>query len=315
MPDDAPFPTRFRSFGLSDVGRKRSNNEDRWAANDHTLLVCDGIGGRPGGAEAAELAVVTFMETIGGKPPDAYLLDYAATRADREVRELGRDTDLAGMGSTLAGAVLGSEGVLWTISLGDSRVYRVRDGEPLRQLSIDHTLAEEAARRGDPPIGDHYGSVITRAVGAGQSRVKPEVFRHDVRFGDRLLVCSDGLTNEVSDEEICSILIVRQIPRRRVATWSPRRWPVVGGTMSRSWSPMPCKCSDQNVTHPWIFCTDRLFAQRSVRCLAPAVPPPHRPERNLPVVVPRRRWRLHFPVCDGHRVPPDRRQRTSPNGD
>ncbi len=214
---DASPPTRFRSFGASDVGRRRSDNQDRWATSDTTLLVCDGIGGRPGGAEAAQIAVTTFMETVSEKSPDAYLLDYAATRADHEVRLEGERGELAGMGSTLAGAVLGPDGVLWTIGLGDSRVYRLRVDQPLQQLSIDHTLAEEANRNGAPPISSKYASVITRAIGAGSAMANPEVFRHDALIGDRLLVCSDGLTNEVPDDEIGGILGAKVDPEEIVS--------------------------------------------------------------------------------------------------
>jgi PPM family protein phosphatase len=222
-------------------GMKGKNNEDRYAVSAHRLgpedktpsllaVICDGIGGHRAGEVAAEMAVETISSTVAesdGKQPQAIFAD-AFSKANQVIREQATN-DLAqrGMGATSVCAwVIGFR--LYTASLGDSRLYFIR-GDTIRQITTDHTWIQEAIDFGaltpEQAVGHPNAHVIRRYVGA-QNPMTPD-FRlrlqpdetdeqseanQGMRLlpGDRLLLCSDGLTDLVTKEEILNALRSRE---------------------------------------------------------------------------------------------------------
>jgi len=198
---------------LTNVGCVRTNNEDSHAillgedpARGNLLVVADGMGGAAAGEVASRIAVSVVSEEYRGSPADdvpARALEKALTDANRRIYERAVDTpELGGMGTTCtAVAVVGTEASF--AHVGDSRAYLVEDGQ-VRQLTRDHSLAAEYERQGG--VGGapaRARNVLTRCLG-----VRPEV-RVDVSDapiplapGCALLLCSDGLSNQVEDGEM-----------------------------------------------------------------------------------------------------------------
>lgn len=204
---DAPGPT-LRVGAASDTGRVRQNNQDTsLVADDRLFAVADGMGGHKGGEVASGMAVAALRANFLDLSEDGLL--EAANAANAAVYDAARDdADLAGMGTTLV-AIARTDGPdLAFINVGDSRMYRLRNGE-LEQLTTDHSLVEELVREGQLAPEDARShpqrNILTRALGIEASvaidadTVTPEV-------GDRFLLCSDGLFNEVEEEKIASIL-------------------------------------------------------------------------------------------------------------
>ncbi len=208
MPFDLPS-ARFIFAMQSSVGRKRSGNEDFCAASpeDGVFVVCDGMGGAAAGEVASRLAGDTFVgmlqgveEDLGPKVRTAVL---AANNAFFEHAK--RDESERGMGSTLVGLVLespvGQGSRLWLVHVGDSRCYRLRRRH-LEQLTEDHSLVQQQVRAGQltPEQAERspMRNIITRVVGSGAT-VEPELQELTVEPGDLYLLCSDGLTRELSD--------------------------------------------------------------------------------------------------------------------
>ena len=205
----------------SDAGRVREANEDRVLllddAGEHASLyaIADGLGGHAGGDVASLLAVETVKFEVrarlqrGALPRDA-LVD-AFCRANTVIRDGGRDPGLAGMATTCT-AVLLHQGVAFLAHVGDSRAYLVRDGTTT-QLTHDHTLAEELARRGAVAPGEVEGHaqrhVLTRALGVAEA-IEVDSADEALRSGDTLVLTTDGLHNAVPAEELG--LVVRAAP-------------------------------------------------------------------------------------------------------
>lgn len=221
------------SFGGTHAGKKRANNEDAYLLNDEFCLyaVADGIGGSEGGEVASRIAVETLAaatrDLLAGSPRDfssdaggskeLSALRSAMDRANRNIREeRSRRSDLAEMGTTLT-AFFFKEGRAYLIHIGDSRAYLFRSGN-LRQVSIDHSLVSEFVRAGrlkpEQARISPYRHVITRALGTGDD-VVPDSSMEGVQQGDTFLLCTDGLTEMVSDEEIANILATHA-PREAV---------------------------------------------------------------------------------------------------
>ncbi|MCA8920468.1 MAG: protein phosphatase 2C domain-containing protein [Planctomycetes bacterium] len=205
-----------RGVGLADVGRKRSNNEDCWLADDQLGLyaVSDGMGGHRGGEVASRTAIGELASALRAgrdvlerasdgtaKPKEVQALVRTAFRqATQAVYDLG-GSQKDGMGCTLTALVVtGHRGVVG--HAGDSRLYLLREGE-LHQLSRDHTLAAELARKGAIEADDvkkhPYGHVLTQTV--GRLECQPDVFGIELLPGDRALLCSDGFSNYMSVPE------------------------------------------------------------------------------------------------------------------
>jgi PPM family protein phosphatase len=202
-------------------GRKRSVNEDFLATDEKrgVFVVADGLGGHVAGRRASETGVGVFMETVLAEDDDApvAVLREAFARANSEIRKLAdRDPQLRGMGTTLAALWLrGDEALL--AHAGDSRLYLFRAGG-LHALTMDHSLVGERVARGEltnEQARIHPNRhVITRAVGVLES-VDPDVASLRPRSGDLFVLCSDGISSQLTDEEIrgCLLDCAGDLPR------------------------------------------------------------------------------------------------------
>jgi protein phosphatase len=247
---DSARPLGVRSHGLTDRGRKRPGNEDQFLIADlgkalhicqssfeqqavhfsepqgRLFVVADGVGGTAGGQKASALAVDVVEHVIldslhcchrglGTDPTKCSPFEKALTQADSRVVSEGRDRpELHGMGTTLTLAyVTGRD--LYLAHVGDSRCYLLRD-RLLHRLTRDHTLVEDMMRRGllTPEQAAHHGwrHVITNVVGGAEEGVEVEVHRLPLLPGDRMLLCSDGLSEMVPETEIQSILDIEAEP-------------------------------------------------------------------------------------------------------
>ncbi len=199
--------TVLRSGSASDVGRVRTVNEDLALESPTLFAVADGMGGHAGGEVASHTAIEALQEEFRLHPSVEGLVE-AVRHANLAVWERSHEeSDLRGMGTTLTAAALvaTSDGDrIVMANVGDSRSYRLRDGS-LAQLSHDHSVAEELVDRGqlseaEAAIHPHR-HILTRALGVS-SDVDPDVWEMAPRQGDRYLLCSDGLSNEVSESRI-----------------------------------------------------------------------------------------------------------------
>jgi protein phosphatase len=194
--------------GLTDVGRQRQSNEDSFFEAPPVFAVADGMGGARAGEVASRMAV----EVLGESPdqvgePEARLQAIART-ANQRIYELARRDDAyRGMGTTLT-AVIVSGREIAVGHVGDSRLYRLRDGE-LERLTTDHSLVEEYVRAGRlaPEEAESHPqkSIITRALGV-EADVEVDTLTCDASDGDVYLLCSDGLTAMVPESEVAAIL-------------------------------------------------------------------------------------------------------------
>jgi protein phosphatase len=202
---------RLRSSSATDVGLVRTNNQDRALEGDGLFAVADGMGGHVGGETAAQTAIDAFRTTFAGHPSADGLAD-AVRQANNAVWEASRaQSELRGMGTTLTALALvtvdGSED-LSVANVGDSRAYLYQQGQ-LSQLTADHSLVEEMVRSGELTAEEAtvhpQRHILTRALGI-EPEVEVDVWHVPPHVGDRILLCSDGLINEVGDNEIASVL-------------------------------------------------------------------------------------------------------------
>jgi PPM family protein phosphatase len=194
--------------GRTDLGRQRSANEDDFVLAPPFFAVADGMGGAKAGEVASAMATEVFEgESDSGEPAEAQLARMLR-EANRRIHDLAvADESHRGMGTTLTAAkVTGDE--ISLAHVGDSRAYRMRDGD-LEQLTKDHSLVAELERSGQitPEAAEHHPqrSIITRALGP-EPDVEVDTYTITGREGDLFLLCSDGLTSMISDEEIGSIM-------------------------------------------------------------------------------------------------------------
>ncbi len=206
---------RLSSFAGTDVGLARSGNEDSHLRGRTVFAVADGLGGHQGGEVASAMAVEPLAALDGRAFADAdqaaEALTAAIRAANQAILQRGRsDPELWGMGTTVTAAAVAHDRVLQLAHVGDSRAYLLRKGAPLRQLTTDHTVVAEAVERGlltreQAAIHPQRG-VVTRAVGLDPDvRVDlPEPL--ELEPGDQVLLCSDGLTEVVDDDQIAGVL-------------------------------------------------------------------------------------------------------------
>src|SRR3954451_13826317 len=195
----------------TDTGRQRQANEDSYSARAPLFAVADGMGGAQAGEVASRIAARAFerKRTVSAEEPAEGQLEEIAQQANREIHKLAQeDSSRAGMGTTLTSALVrGDEVALGHV--GDSRAYVLRDGQ-LKRLTKDHSLVEELRRQGrltEEQAEEHpQRSIITRALGPEPS-VNVDTMTFPARNGDVFLLCSDGLTTMVSDDEIREILV------------------------------------------------------------------------------------------------------------
>jgi PPM family protein phosphatase len=200
-------------YSLSDVGRQRNANEDALfaAAEAGVFAVADGMGG----ARAGEVAAGAAVEEIAGLESEKAVgeaeLAAVVERANKRIFELSQgDEALAGMGTTMTSVAVG-DGEVAIAHVGDSRAYRLRDDE-LERLTHDHSLVDEMVRAGrlTPEEAEVHPqrSIITRALGP-EAEVEVERMTYPARAGDVYLICSDGLTTMVSEDDVAAILRAR----------------------------------------------------------------------------------------------------------
>jgi serine/threonine protein phosphatase PrpC len=193
------------SAGVTDPGRKRRRNEDSFVIEPPLFAVADGMGGAQAGEVASRLAAAAFREFHEADELDSEQRVAAIIQeANRRIYErASSDAQASGMGTTITAALVDSDR-LAIGHVGDSRAYRLRAGV-LEQLTDDHSLVADLVRSGrlTPEEADTHPqrSVITRALGT-DSEVDVDTFSVEVEPGDVFLLCSDGLTSMVSDEEI-----------------------------------------------------------------------------------------------------------------
>ncbi|MDA8075861.1 MAG: Stp1/IreP family PP2C-type Ser/Thr phosphatase, partial [Actinomycetota bacterium] len=204
--------TSLRSGSASDVGKVRSSNQDVAYESADLFAVADGMGGHVGGEVAARVAVDSLRVAFQ-RQPSVEGLRRAVAEANRAVwRQSQAESGLRGMGTTLTATALvqetGGRQVVALANVGDSRAYVFSKGQVI-QVTADHSLAEEKVRQGqltqaEAAVHPHR-HILTRALGVS-SDVDVDLWELHLRDGDRILLCSDGLTNEVGDEQIGEIL-------------------------------------------------------------------------------------------------------------
>jgi protein phosphatase len=211
-----------KTANRSDIGRNRLVNEDRsWVSllNNGAAafaIVADGMGGHQAGEVASQLAVDTFREAVQDMQPGItleegkMLLRQAVLQANEVVFEMASQNDhYHNMGTTVVAALLLDDvGIIGHI--GDSRAYKIRDGD-LRQLTEDHTLVNELAKSGQISVEEAANhprkNVLTRALGTDR-HVDVDVRAFSWRSGDMLLLCSDGFSNMVTEDQMLKTLLV-----------------------------------------------------------------------------------------------------------
>lgn len=196
----------------TDVGRVRDHNEDAALVESALFVVADGMGGHHAGEVASEIAVRTFAElaTRGALQPRE-LVDQVEEANRAILTSAARHPERTGMATTLAGLALVSHGGLahWTVvNIGDSRVYRMLDAE-LTQVSVDHSEVAELVRRGvitEAEAARHPArNIVTRCLGRDPAE-PADSWMFPARPGERFLLCTDGLTNELDVAEIARVL-------------------------------------------------------------------------------------------------------------
>lgn len=217
--DTKTSSSRFDSGFATDVGKIRNMNQDFLAVSDSLFVVADGMGGHRGGEAASEIAVKKIIERQRYSTVQSFRDQFI--EANTTVRsEAGRNADWEGMGTTLCGITLISPGEdgkekLAIANIGDSRIYLLSQGL-FSQVTEDHSLVEEMRREGkitaqEAEIHPHR-NIITRALGIDEE-ANVDCWELPIHKGDRFLLCSDGLTNEVATSEIHSILATVDSPQ------------------------------------------------------------------------------------------------------
>lgn len=207
----------LKTFSVTNIGKRRKVNQDYVYTSEQAIgtlpnlfIVADGMGGHNAGDYASRLAVETIVEEVakadGGAPEE--ILSNAIQCANRKIRKCAEESqDLEGMGTTVVVASLIDETLL-VANVGDSRLYVV-NGKGMSQVTKDHSWVEEMVRRGS--LGKEEArnhpdkNIITRAVGV-EDTVKVDFFHRKVEAEDQILMCTDGLTNMLEDEEIRMIM-------------------------------------------------------------------------------------------------------------
>lgn len=205
----------MRIWSISDIGLVRHENQDACQTmliGEYTAaVVCDGMGGTAGGTVASHLAVQTYREQLEANLRSRMTMEqlkevsgFAIAAANEAIRRRGQeDASIRRMGTTLVAAVIRGEDVLIS-NVGDSRAYLLSESG-IRQISKDHSLVESMVEQGNitqEQAKKHPSrNLITRALGPEET-VRDDEFAHKWRQGDYLLLCTDGLVNTVSDQEL-----------------------------------------------------------------------------------------------------------------
>ncbi|MGH8981581.1 MAG: Stp1/IreP family PP2C-type Ser/Thr phosphatase [Acidimicrobiales bacterium] len=216
--------TVLRSGSATDVGRVRTTNQDVALEDPDLFAVADGMGGAVGGDVAARVAVDALRAAFQ-REPTVEGLRHAIAEANRAVWRQGQaEAGLRGMGTTLTATGLvqepGGQQVVALANVGDSRAYVFSRGQVL-QVTADHSLAEEKVRLGELTEAEAavhpHRHILTRVLGVNPD-VDVDLWALHLKDGDRILLCSDGLTNEVPDDRIRAILSTVADPRQAAAS-------------------------------------------------------------------------------------------------
>jgi len=199
----------------TDIGRKRSINQDcvyscavPVGSLKNLFIVADGMGGHKAGDYASAYAVNAIEREVDDdqSTEPVKILRNAIECANMEIFEKAKEEDFAGMGTTVVAATI-TDSTLYIANVGDSRLYILNDG--IRQVTRDHSLVEEMIRVGEIKREDSRfhpdKNIITRAVGV-EPTVMVDFFEEELSEGDLILMCSDGLSNMISDEDILKIV-------------------------------------------------------------------------------------------------------------
>lgn len=210
----------MKGYTITDIGKVRSENQDcvRFVQNAipsfGVLALCDGMGGERAGSIASEIALTSFISKVTeylsdkkNKENISEKVREAVEQANNLIFEHGKkDSKCEGMGTTLVAAIIkGKES--YVVNVGDSRAYLISDGK-IEQITHDHSFVEEMIGRGsitrEAARNHPRKNIITRALGAEET-VMCDIFEPELSKNDLLLLCSDGLSNTLSDEEIFEI--------------------------------------------------------------------------------------------------------------
>lgn len=207
----------LKTFSITNIGRKRRTNQDFVYTSEQSVgslpnlfLVADGMGGHKAGDYASKMTVETIVEKAAASAetePERVLAEAISAANTLVYEQAGSAPELEGMGTTVVAATC--DGMrLHVANVGDSRLY-VANGREVVQITKDHSWVEEMVRRGGIPRAEARNhenkNIITRAVGADEN-VRADFFTVDLKEGDLVLMCTDGLTNMLDDEEIRMIL-------------------------------------------------------------------------------------------------------------
>lgn len=206
----------MKLFGVTDIGCHRKDNQDSYACRQldeqaAVLVVCDGMGGAQAGSVASTVAVEAFIAAVeeefkngASDDPEWWeaVLVSACEKANRQVFELAlTSTEYQGMGTTLV-AALALPGESYVVNVGDSRCYLIENGM-IQQVTVDHSLVQLLVDRGEITAAEARvhpkKNLITRALGVDRT-VACDLLRVETGPGSRLLLCSDGLTNVLTDQ-------------------------------------------------------------------------------------------------------------------
>jgi protein phosphatase len=206
----------MRYAAATDTGHRRETNEDFFQIKPPLFVIADGLGGHKAGDVAARIAVEVFDEHFSGEGGGADGLREAVVAANRAVYEkASSEAGLTGMGTTLTAMVAGARSVR-IAHVGDSRAYLLRGGE-LEQITRDQTVVERLVRLGqlapEEVPGHPKRAMLEKAVGV-EPQVEPDLYVVDIEPGDRMLLCTDGLTGMVAEQEIAEILDGEEDPNK-----------------------------------------------------------------------------------------------------
>ena len=227
----------MQAWSLSDTGLVREQNQDycdivRFSDEQLLTIVCDGMGGARAGNVASRLAVDTFLDTARERSVDQWradpeaLLNFGAEQANQAVHfRAGIDAECRGMGTTMVAVLVIGE-MAYLLNIGDSRAYHITK-QAIRRITRDHSVVEDLVAKGDltPEQARNHPqkNLITRALGTAR-RVKADLFQETVAEGDYLLLCSDGLINEVTDQEIHREVLAGGTPQEICQRLMTRTW-------------------------------------------------------------------------------------------
>ena len=207
----------MKTFSMTHIGRRREMNQDYMYTSENAVgklpnlfLVADGMGGHKAAEYPSRFTVEKIVETIetSGQTEPVAAMKEAVKAANRGLlEEAGRDAAKAGMGTTVVAAtVIGDH--LHVANVGDSRLYLINH-EAIRQITRDHSLVEEMVRLGEMDKADAKDhpdkNIITRAIGVKED-VEPDIYEYRLKKGDMILMCTDGLSNMVEDEDMFNIV-------------------------------------------------------------------------------------------------------------